>query len=473
VATGLHLDRDPALPLRVGLERALREAVRGGRLRPGERLPSSRELAADLGMARNTIADVYAHLVAEGYLVSARGAGTRVAATAGPAVSGPPAPEPDDVRYDLRPGRPDLGLFPQSAWLVATRRALNSGTAAALGYGDVRGPRPARTALAGYLARVRGVVADPDRIVLCSGYRQAVALLAAALRDQGRARVAVESPGLPEVAEMLSQAGLSAVDLPVDVDGVQVAGLDGLDVAAAVVTPAHQFPTGVPLSPSRRVGLLDWAARNDGVVLEDDYDGEFRYDRQPIGALQGLAPERVVYAGSASKTLAPGLRLGWLVVPGGLLDAVVEQKRLADRHSSTLDHLALAELITAGEYDRHVRRARLHYRRRRDELAAALDRPVLGIRAGLHVVLPLPSATAETETLVRLARAGVAVNGLARYGSAGSGLAIGYAAPPQHLWPSALAALMCELGPDVDNPGHQAGGLPGGRGATRNLHAVT
>jgi GntR family transcriptional regulator/MocR family aminotransferase len=451
MVSDLHLSRDPALGLRAGLEQSLRAAVRSGQLRPGTRLPSSRVLAGDLGVARNTVADVYTQLVAEGYLIGARGSGTRVAAYAdrSNAVRAETTTSPGaaTARFDLRPGRPDLSSFPQAAWLRALRTVLVADVAPALGYGDPRGPLLARTALAGYLARVRGVLADPQLVVLCAGYRQAVALLARACSAEGRRTVAVESPGLPEVPEMFRRAGLAAVGLPVDDEGAQIGRLAATGADTIALTPAHQFPTGVPLSPARRAALVDWAHRADGIVLEDDYDGEFRYDRQPIGAVQGLAPGHVVYAGSASKTLAPGLRLGWLVVPPRLLEPIVEEKRLADRHSSTLDHLALAHLISSGDYDRHIRRMRASYRRRRDELGAALTpvRPRLGasgFRAGLHVLVPLASPATETEVLSHLERHEIITNGLSRYapGDQRAGLVVGYATPPQHLWRPALAA---------------------------------
>jgi GntR family transcriptional regulator/MocR family aminotransferase len=444
----LQVERAGGAGLRAGLERVLRAAVRGGRLQAGTRLPSSRQLAAELGIARNTVADVYTQLVAEGYFTSGRGAGTHVAGmpgrTTAPAAPGDREPSPR-IRYDLRPGRPDLGIFPRAAWLAATRRVLSAGPADALSYGDPQGPLAARRTLAGYLARVRGVDADPGYVVLCTGYRQAVALVGAAVARSGATRAAVESPGLPEVPEALRRAGLTPVDLPVDGHGARTGLLGTLKVEMAVLTPAHQFPTGAQLSAARRAAVLDWCRRTDGLLLEDDYDGEFRYDRQPVGALQGLAPDHVLYAGSASKTLAPGLRLGWLVVPPRLLSAVLAEKALADRHSNVLDHLVLADLIEHGDYDRHVRRARLRYRRRRDELARALAgcapvRRAAGVAAGLHAVVALPEGTGDA--LARLDQAGVAVNDMSRYTATPNpdALVIGYATPPGHTWPTALTA---------------------------------
>lgn len=443
----LHLEIAGGPRTRSRLEAALRHAVREGRLSSGTRLPSSRQLAADLGVARNTVADVYTQLVAEGYLTSGRGAGTRVAA----APDRPSASSGDDAdeqppRYDLRPGRPDLGIFPRTAWLAATRRVLHAGPQHSLGYSDTRGPASVRRTLAAYLTRVRAVDTDAAHVVSCSGYRQAVALTCAALASAGGRRVAVESPGLPEVTEAILAAGLTPVALQVDDEGARTDLLADVDADLVVLTPAHQFPTGAQLAPDRRTAVVEWSRRTGGVILEDDYDGEFRYDRQPLAALQGLAPEHVVYAGSASKTLAPGLRLGWLVVPDRLLDQVLAAKRLADRHSSALDHLVLADLVEHGDYDRQVRRARLHYRRRRDDLDAALaacspPRRATGIAAGLHAVVPLnhdaPGILADLE------RSGVAVNALTRYvhEPPTEALVVGYAAAPQHAWRPALDAL--------------------------------
>ncbi|WP_377270926.1 PLP-dependent aminotransferase family protein [Peterkaempfera sp. SMS 1(5)a] len=469
----LFLEVTPGPGVRVALESALREAVRSGRLAAGSRLPSSRVLARDLGLARNTVADAYGQLVAEGWLTSRQGSGTRVADQAEP---GPPPPRrplrrpdigdpfepyPSDgpaFPYNLRPGSPDLSLFPRGAWLAAARRALESAPHHALGYTDPQGTPELRRALAGYLARTRGVRTDPDLLVVCTGYTQAVGLLGRAVAALGGRRIAVESLGFPDTRGGLRATGVTVERLPLDRDGART-DLLGQEVDAALLTPAHQFPTGVPLHPDRRTAAVAWARATGGVVVEDDYDGEFRYDRQPVGALQGLAPDHVVYAGTASKSLVPGLRLAWLAVPPRLLEAVVEQKRLADRLSPVLDQLTLAELIGSGGYDRQVRRARLHYRRRRDRLAAELARhapdvAVTGIAAGLHAVLELPPRLADEAALTaRAAEAGVALTVLDRFREADDpdrcppALVVGYGTPPDHAFPGALERLCGLLAP--------------------------
>ncbi|WP_395572126.1 PLP-dependent aminotransferase family protein [Streptomyces sp. BK79] len=446
----LHLDRSGP-GLRRGLTDALRDAVRSGRLAPGTRLPSSRSLAADLGVARNTVAEVYADLVAEGWLAARQGSGTRVADRT-PATPGHrPAPhrrEPARPAYDLVPGTPELASFPRAPWLRAARRALTAAPDRALGYGDPRGRVELRTALAGYLSRARGVRADPDRIVVCAGFLGGLGVLADLLRHRGARSVAVESYGLPHHRRLLTRAGLATPPLPFDDRGTRP--LDDPAAAGAVLlTPSHQFPLGLPLLPERRTALIDWARRTGGLVLEDDYDGEFRYDRQPVGALQGLDPDRVVYLGTASKSLAPGLRLGWLVLPPALVEEAMDG--MAGRTPGVLDQLTLAEFLASGDYDRHVRAARLRYRRRRDALVAALAERaphvrVTGIAAGLHAVLRLPPGT-EPQTLRSAAWHGLAVHGLSAFRhpeadvAPSDALVVGYGTPPDHAWAGALEAL--------------------------------
>ena len=461
----LHLDLGaaPGGPgghrVRARLEAALRDAARTGRLVPGTRLPSSRALAADLGLARNTVAEVYAQLVAEGWLTARRGSGTTVADRAVPAsqASEPDLPGPAErarpPRYDLRPGAPDLSLFPRPGWLAAARRAVNAAPSDALGYADPRGRPELRTALAGYLARARGVQADPDRIVICAGFTQGLALLSQVLRARGVTTLAIEACGQPSYRDQVRANGLALALLPVDEAGAATGQLPGTAAGAVLLTPAHQFPLGAVLAPRRRTQAVGWARDTGGVIVEDDYDGEFRYDRQPLGAMQALAPGHVVYAGSASKSLAPGLRLGWLVLPAGLAAEVAAARGLADRQGSTFDQLTLAEFIGSGQYDRQVRRARLAYRRRRDRLAATLRQvsrlPVSGIAAGLHALLELPPGSAEDDLVARAARRGLAVEGLGPYCAPGHprgpALVLGYGTPPEHAFTGALARLCAVL----------------------------
>ncbi|MFE5966153.1 PLP-dependent aminotransferase family protein [Streptomyces sp. NPDC056463] len=447
------------------LQEALREAVRTGRLTPGTRLPSSRELAADLGVSRGLVTEAYEQLTAEGYLRSDRGAGTWVGeavraatdrAVRDRAVRGEAgavrdravrdaAPRPPGVRIDFRPGTPDLSLFPRAAWASAQRSVLSALPHRALGYPDPRGLPELRTALAGMLARRRGTVADPERLVVCSGVAQASTLLGFVLRARGLRTVGIEDPGSPEHGRLFASTGLDTVWLPVDDEGLLPGPLTASGVRAVVATPSHQFPTGIAYSAARRAALLDWARSVDGYVLEDDYDGDFRYDRAPVGALQGLDPERVVYAGSVSKSLAPGLRLGWMLVPPELLAEVVERKRTMDLGNPALDQALLAEFVTRGAYDRQLRRCQRAYRERRDALLAALAESfpgtsVRGIAAGLHIIARVPERYGPTARFVeRAARAGVALRPLEEFGTArptdgAVRLVIGYA----HLTPSEI-----------------------------------
>ncbi|MCX4986879.1 PLP-dependent aminotransferase family protein [Streptomyces sp. NBC_00572] len=477
------------------LQEALREAVRSGRLAAGTRLPSTRALATDLGVSRGLVTEAYEQLTAEGYLRSDRGAGTWVGdaargrltgrngaavgstGSAGPGRTGAaegsggprplggthargargaslgayphrahgPAPGAPGVLVDFHPGTPDLSLFPRAAWSAAQRAVLARLAHPALGYPDPRGLPELREALAGMLTRRRGVVADPERLVVCSGVAQASTLLGFVLRARGLDAVGIEDPGSPEHGRLFASTGLDTVWLPLDEEGLCPAPLAASGVRAVVVTPSHQFPSGISWSAERRAALLDWARAVDGYVLEDDYDGDFRYDRAPVGALQGLDPERVVYAGSVSKSLAPGLRLGWMLVPEALLGEVVERKRTMDLGNPVLDQAVLAEFVTRGGYDRQLRRCQRAYRERRDALLAALAEHlpgtgVSGIAAGLHVIARVPARYGPPERfLARAAEAGVALRPLEDYGTARPGdgdvrLVIGYA----HLTPSAV-----------------------------------
>ncbi|WP_327177573.1 PLP-dependent aminotransferase family protein [Streptomyces sp. NBC_01335] len=450
----LHLEPH-AGGLRDGLMEALRDAVRTGRLAPGARLPSSRALAADLGIARNTVADAYAELVAEGWLTARQGSGTRVARRSEPRGGTPAARRTLPARrlptYSLMPGQPDLASFPRAAWLRASRRALTDAPNEAFGYGDPRGRIELRTAIAEYLGRARGVYADPERVVICSGFIHGLRLVGSVLRNRRVREVAVESYGLDFHRGVLADAGLRTPCLPLDHQGAvtdELAGMRG--VGAVLMTPAHQFPTGVPLDPDRRTAAVDWARATGGVIVEDDYDGEFRYDRQPVGSLQGLDPDRVVYIGTASKSLAPGLRLGWMVPPADMVEEVAAAKGFSDWTTGSLEQLVLAEFIASGAYDRHVRAMRLRYRRRRDQLVAALaerapDIRISGIAAGLHAVLELPEGT-ERSVISAAAFQGLALEGLSffRHPDAGrerDALVISYGSPPDSAWKGTLDAL--------------------------------
>jgi GntR family transcriptional regulator / MocR family aminotransferase len=430
-ARWLHFDRGEGETLHAALERSLREAMRSGALRQGVRLPSSRALAAQLGVSRGVTSDVYEQLAAQGLLISRVKAAPVVAGVArspAPATSREVARPP---RIDLTPTTPDLALFPARRWAAALLDTVRTSPVAAYDYGAPRGERELREALADHLGSTRGVVADPERMVVVSGAAQGIDLLARVLSGRHAQTVAVEDPSLDSQPRRIRLSGLEAVGQPVDGDGFVV---DGLNADAALVTPAHQFPTGAVLSGVRRRELLSWARSRDALVIEDDYDAEFRYDREAVRALQGLDPDRVVYLGTASKTLAPALRLGWLVLPHWLADESERIKHLLDVSSPVIDQRALARFLRSGEYNRHVRRMRVVYRRRRDALLGAIaehlpDLTVQGVAAGIHVLLRLP-AQIDDEAVAAMAEGdGVRVTPLSRFGisrPAGPGLVLGY-----------------------------------------------
>ncbi|GLZ32976.1 GntR family transcriptional regulator [Lentzea sp. NBRC 105346] len=427
-----YLDLSGTGGLRSRLTRSLRDAIRSARLAPGTRLPSSRTLAVDLGVARNTVAAAYDELVAEGWLTARRGSGTRVAQRVTPPAPALRQATVAQSMLDLSVSTPDITLFPRTGWLRSARRALTVAPHDAFAPCDAQGRVELRVALAEYLARARGVRADPGRIVVVSGTAHALRLLNVLVPGP----FAVESYGLGFHRDLLS----ATTPVPVDDHGVRVEYMPA--VPAALLTPAHQFPLGGPLHPRRRADAVEWARATDAWVLEDDYDGEFRYDRDPVGALQGLDPERVVYLGTASKSLSPALRLGWMVVPDRLVDPVVALKGESEQYSSALDQLTLADFISSGEYDSHVRRMRSRYRQRRDQLVAASPVPVSGLAAGLHAVLELPAG--REPAVVRAARAaGLGVSGLDHYRHPDAaperhGLVVSFGAPA---FPRALAPL--------------------------------
>ncbi|MBF6427097.1 PLP-dependent aminotransferase family protein [Nocardia cyriacigeorgica] len=451
---------EPGRPVRAQVESALRAAIRNRRLPAGQRLPASRVLAADLGVSRRLVAEVYEQLCAEGYLTVRRGAGTWVSDTAVPgweatdraahpdeglestgrptgvdrgdrqsARSAPPAAREGTVwvdpypsrasRWDLRPGLPTLSGFPRRAWRTAWLAALTNAADADLGYPPAAGHPRLRAVIAAYLNRVRGIAAAPGTTLISAGFTQGLDLVCRTLHAAGARTIALEDPGLPHRAAVIRHAGLTALPIPVDEDGIVVDALPAGGVDAVLITPAHQFPTGAALAPYRREAVLTWAARTGAYVIEDDYDGEFRFDRRAIAALQGLAPDRVIYLGTTSKTLAPALRLGWLVAPAQLMEALIDAKFHTDHGSPVLDQLALAEMIGNGGYDRHIRQCRARYSTHRRALAAALDRhrvPIrlTGVAAGVQTLALLDTGNPD-DLVRRAAAAGIGFDAITRY----------------------------------------------------------
>jgi GntR family transcriptional regulator/MocR family aminotransferase len=423
----IPLNRSSGEALRTQLERGLRDAIRSGRLRADEKLPSTRELARGLGISRGMVVDCFDQLQAEGYLVARGGSATRVS----PSVEGPPHPQftkaaisfpashpMPGLMADFLPAVPDLASFPRTDWARATAEVCRDAPTAAFDYGDPRGSQRLREVLASYLNRVRGAAGDSERVVVCTGFAQGLNLALASLAALGVDRVAFEDPGYDETGRIAAGlAGVHLVPVPVDEEGVRVEALAGARVQAVVVSPAHQWPTGVVLSPLRRQALTNWAVHSNGWVIEDDYDAEFRYDRDPVGMVQGLTPERVINIGTVSKSLAPTLRLGWLLCPPGLVEAIADLKIRADRGSPGLDQLVLARLIESGRFDRHLRRMRKIYAGKRDALVAALnehapDVRLSGLAAGFHAVAQLGPGASEP-AVVEAARArGVGIYGM-------------------------------------------------------------
>ncbi|WP_026303925.1 MocR-like pyridoxine biosynthesis transcription factor PdxR [Jongsikchunia kroppenstedtii] len=403
----VEIDRGSAEPLHRQLTAGLRDAVRSGRLAPTSRMPSTRVLADDLGVSRRLVVEVYTQLIAEGFLTSAHGAGTFVADID----TNTHAEAADDhhvTRYevDFGTGLPDLRSFPRDRWLRALRHGLSRLPSESLGYVAPQGLPDTRQAIAGYLQRTRGIAADPGQIVLCSGATQGLGLLAQVLRERGDGTIAMEEPGFWLHRIVLRRNGIDPLPLPVDDHGFDIAALRASPARVALTTPAHQCPTGVVMTAQRRADLLDWA-RDGNLIIEDDYDAEYRFDRRPIGALQGLAADRVICMGTASKTLAPGLRIGWLVLPPALVDAVTLSKGIADSGNSVMDQVAFAELLDSGDYDRHLRQMRRRYASRRSTLLTMLGEhlpaaTVSGAAAGIQLAAVFPDGY-DVEELVRRA----------------------------------------------------------------------
>ncbi|GGO67623.1 MocR-like pyridoxine biosynthesis transcription factor PdxR [Nonomuraea cavernae] len=454
----LHVSINPAEGgIAAQIAAQLREAIRRGRLTPGIRLPASRDLAADLAVSRGVVVEAYEQLVAEGFLISRVGSGTRVAPAAArhPAPPAPSAPEGAGPYYGHRPTSPDLGHFPRERWLASVRHVLTTVPSDALDYGDPGGVRELREELAGYLRRVRAADVAPENLVIVGGVAQGLSLVLHVLTQRtgaGPYTLAVEDPTSHRQVPLLRRAGAHLLPVPVDDQGLDVAALRGGRAEGVLVTPAHQYPTGVVLSPARRAALIAWAQAAGGFVLEDDYDAEFRFDRDPVGCLQGLAPGRVVLSGSVSKALAPGLRLGWVAAPAELAEAVRRARGELDLGSPVVEQYALAHFLRTGGYDKHLRRMRREYHRRRDALVAALAEHLPevrahGIEAGLHVHLALPDGWDESRVSELAQEQGLAAEPVApmRFAKGGPAVVVGFARLPAHRAAEAIRGLKVRM----------------------------
>ncbi len=445
---------------RAGLEQALRQAIVDGRLTAGSPLPPSRRLAADLGCSRATVVAAYEQLAREGYVSSRQGARTLVADIAARPTSAASAPAGRVGRryeHDFRPGAPDVSQFPRAAWSRSVRRVLSEADDGLFDYSDPAGHPRLRETLVGHLSRSRAVDVGPDDIRLYGGFFAAIGFVAEVLRSAGRTRLAVEDPALFVVRDLLIGFGLDVVAVPVDDHGIDVDRLADVGADAVLVTPAHQFPLGVTMSADRRTALVAWARGGDRWIIEDDYDGEFRYDRQPVGSLQGLAPDRVIYAGTASKTLAPSLRMAWLLVPPDLRSRFARVTGMR-AGVSAIDQLALADFIDRGQFDRHLRRVRtLQQKRHRavtEALAAEVDwlRPRSAVAAGLHLTAALDSAAGgrSAEQIEQRLVGGAEAAGIGLFGlgphwhgpPSEHGIVLGYSRPPEHGFANSLDRLI-------------------------------
>lgn len=431
----VELERGADVPLHEQVERSIREDIQAGRLAAGARLPSSRALASELGISRGVVTEAYSQLAAEGYLLTKQGAPVRVARTVRTSTPRPPARSMlPSFPHHFHPGLPDLAGFPRDRWLRSLRAAWREAPIDAVGYPDPRGVPTLRQALAEYLGRVRGAAAEPEQLMICTGFTQAFSLLCRWLAARGVERVALEDPGWHTHRLIVEQAGLAVAPVSVDGDGIKVGELAAAGASAVVVTPAHQFPTGAVLSRERRAALIEWAEDGERLIVEDDFDAEYRYDGSGLAALQGLAPDRVVYIGSASKRLTPGMRLGWALLPPWLAWSLIQAKAVEDGGSEAIGQLALGDFIERGELDRHVRRMRLRYQRRRETLLEALAQRmpqvhVSGGAAGLYELAELPPGADEAAIVNAAAKRGVGLEGLSlhRFNPAGPpGLVLGF-----------------------------------------------
>jgi GntR family transcriptional regulator / MocR family aminotransferase len=404
------------------IQAAIREAIRDGRFVAGDRLPSSRSLAASLGVARNVAVDAYDQLLHEGYLITKVGSGTRVASRASdrptsPASNASTEPRP---RIDLSPGLPDLLAFPLRDWRRCLSEALDTMPADELGYTDGRGSAELRDELARYARRVRGASIDPEGLVITTGVSAALGLLTRTLAEDRRVVVAVEDPHAFSQRGALECVGGQLVGVSVDEQGMRVDLLDITEADVVLVTPAHHYPLGWVMSASRREALVRWARAKPGrLIIEDDYDAEFRFDRRPIGNLQGLAPDVVAMTSSVSKTLSPALRIGWLALPATIADAVVQ--RVGDEWTTpdAVSQRALAVMIRSGRYDRVIRARRRTYQQRRAVMVDALSQVpgcrVIGAAGGLHLTVLLPEGVDDCSVSDALAGSGICAPQLSEY----------------------------------------------------------
>ena len=459
----IRIDRTRRAAIGRQIEDSLREAIRSRTLVPGSDLPSTRALAEELSVSRGVIVRAYAQLAAEGYLDLRQGANPAVRDVLELPAVPPAATRETRTRYDLRPHVPEVGTFPRQEWLRSLRDALSTATDADLGYIDSHGLEQLRREVSAYLGRARGVAAHPEQIVITAGSSHSISLIARVLARSGVTAIGFENPSHRMLHAVAERAGLTPVGLPVDRDGLVASALDEATVGAVVVSPAHQFPTGRVLSAERRAELVLWARESGGLIVEDDYDAEFRYDRAPVAALHGLSPEQVAYIGSTSKTLSPAIRIGWAVLPRALAASVAEELACSVLHLSAIDQLAFADFLRRGEFDRHLRRMRAVYRGRRDALVGALEQQlphlrVSGAAAGLHVVLELPAEIDEAAVCTQAQARGVTVQSLSDHalpGYAGpGGLLIGYGGILDPALPHAIAELATAIAA-VSRNGHR------------------
>ncbi|MET7766904.1 PLP-dependent aminotransferase family protein [Streptomyces sp. NPDC005393] len=410
----LTVDRESRLPLAVQVRNALRGLVENGTLWPGTRIPSSRQLALDIGVSRSVVVEAYEQLSAEGYLETKRGSGTTIAARAqsdegAASTLVPPDPEPvPEAMWDLRTGTSNVVDFPRQEWIRCVAAVVNDAGRQELSYSAPAGVLLTRRVLVGYLGRVRGVRSRPEDLMVTAGFAQGLALTCKVLLDRGHTTLGVEDPGHPGEREFITSSGLRPVGIPVDEDGLRVDLLEESDVRAVLITPANQFPTGARLSQARRERLITWAREVDGYVLEDDFDSAFVQRIDQLPSLQSLAPDRVVYAGSASKTLAPALRLGWLAAPSELMASIEHVRAGWDIGCSGLEQLAFTRFIDTGALDRHQRKLRAEFHRRRQVLRRQTESwlpgtHLIGRGGGLQAYLQLPPHLDE-QALVRAAR---------------------------------------------------------------------